>query len=75
MTLDVPYRSIPDMFLQRVAATPDRRAFGYPGPGDSGPVWLTWAEIGRRATAVAAGLRELGIGDEDRGRDPGQHPA
>lgn len=66
MTLDVPYRSIPDMFLQRVAATPNRRAFGYPGPGDSGPVWLTWAEIGRRATAVAAGLRELGIGDEDR---------
>ncbi|HEY8532794.1 MAG TPA: long-chain fatty acid--CoA ligase [Micromonospora sp.] len=66
MTLDIPYQSIPDMFLKRVAATPNRRAFGYPAPDDSGPIWLTWAEVGRRATAVAAGLRELGVGDEDR---------
>ena len=31
MALDVPYRSIPDMFLKRVAATPDRQAFAHPG--------------------------------------------
>jgi long-chain acyl-CoA synthetase len=54
------------MFLQRVAATPDRNAFGYPAPDDSGPAWLNWAQVGQRAKAVAAGLRELGIGREDR---------
>jgi long-chain acyl-CoA synthetase len=63
-TLDGPYRSIPDMFFQRVAATPDARAFGYPGA--AGPVWLTWAESRDRAVAIAAGLRGLGIGHEDR---------
>jgi long-chain acyl-CoA synthetase len=66
MALEVPYRSIPDMFLKRVAATPDREAFAHPAPDDSGPVWLTWAEVATRAKAIAAGLHELGIGSEDR---------
>ena len=66
MALDVPYRSIPDMFLKRVAATPDRDAFGSPSPDDAGPVWLTWAAVGQRAKALAAGLRRLGVGTEDR---------
>ncbi|MFC8849069.1 MULTISPECIES: AMP-dependent synthetase/ligase [unclassified Micromonospora] len=65
MALDVPYRSIPDMFLRRVAATPDRPAFAHPAPDDSGPVWLTWAQVGQRARAVAAGLHGLGVGRED----------
>ncbi|WP_346539330.1 long-chain fatty acid--CoA ligase [Micromonospora sp. DPT] len=65
MALDVPYRSIPDMFLKRVAATPDRHAFAHPGPDDSGPVWLTWDQVGQRAKAVAAGLHALGVGQED----------
>ncbi|MFG1950870.1 AMP-dependent synthetase/ligase [Micromonospora sp. NPDC048830] len=65
MALDVPYRSIPDMFLKRVAATPDRRAFGHPAPDGSGPAWLTWAQVGQRAKAIAAGLHGLGIGQED----------
>ena len=30
MALEVPYRSIPDMFLKRVAATPDGQAFAVP---------------------------------------------
>jgi long-chain acyl-CoA synthetase len=64
MTLEVPYRSIPEMFFTRVEQTPERRAFGYPGA--TGPVWLTWREVGDRATAIAAGLRGLGIGREDR---------
>jgi long-chain acyl-CoA synthetase len=54
------------MFLQRVSATPDRNAFGHPAPDDSGPVWLTWAQVGQRAKAIAAGLRGLGIDHEDR---------
>jgi long-chain acyl-CoA synthetase len=66
MTLDIPYRSIPDMFLQRVAATPDRPAFAQPAADDSGPVWSTWAQVGERATAIAAGLRGLGVEAEDR---------
>jgi long-chain acyl-CoA synthetase len=66
MALDVPYRSIPDMFLKRVAETPDRQAFAHPAPDDSGPVWLNWEQVGRRAKAIAAGLHGLGIGLEDR---------
>lgn len=65
MTTDVPYRSIPDMFLKRVAATPESRAFGGPGP-DGTQVWLTWSQVAARAKAVAAGLTTLGIGSEDR---------
>ncbi|HWH01105.1 MAG TPA: long-chain fatty acid--CoA ligase [Pilimelia sp.] len=65
MSLEVPYRSIPDMFLKRVAATPHGRALGYP-TADGAAAWLTWAEVGRRALAFAAGLRELGVGLEDR---------
>jgi long-chain acyl-CoA synthetase len=66
MALEVPYRSIPDMFLKRVAATPNGRAFAVPNADDSGMVWRTWAEVGARAKAVAAGLRSLGVGLEDR---------
>jgi long-chain acyl-CoA synthetase len=66
MTTDIPYRSIPDMFLKRVAATPDARAFGFPTPDDSGQVWLTWSQVADRAKAIAAGLRGLGIDREDR---------
>src|SRR5262245_49317712 len=65
MALEIPYRSIPDMFLRRVAATPDDRAFGYPRD-DGGPGWLTWSEVGQRATAIAAGLIGLGVAPEDR---------
>jgi long-chain acyl-CoA synthetase len=66
MAIDVPYQSIPDMFLKRVAATPDKDAFAHPAPDDSGPVWLTWGKVGERAKAVAAGLRGLGVETEDR---------
>lgn len=66
MPVDVPYRSIPDMFLARVAATPDRDALGYPAPDGSGPAWLTWSQVARRAAAIAAGLHGLGVGAEDR---------
>jgi long-chain acyl-CoA synthetase len=66
MTLDVPYRSIADMLLQRVALTPDRHAFAHPSADESGPVWLSWAQVGERAKAIAAGVRALGIGAEDR---------
>ena len=66
MSMTVPYRSIPDMLAQRVAATPDRDALGYPKPDGGGIGWLTWGEVGRRAEAIAAGLIGLGVGLEDR---------
>src|SRR5690349_14831501 len=66
MALEVPYRSIPDMFLKRVAATPDRQAFAVPNADDTALIWHTWAQVGERAKAIAAGLRELGVGLEDR---------
>ena len=66
MALEVPYRSIPDMFLKRVAATPNGKAFASPNADDTGLIWLTWAQVGSRAKAIAAGLRELGVGLEDR---------
>ncbi len=62
--LQVPYRSIPDMFLQRVAASPGANAFAYPGP--KGPVWLNWQTVGDRACAIAAGLHAIGVVPQDR---------
>ncbi len=65
MALDVPYRSIPDMFRRRVASTPDRDALGFPTP-DEQVGWLTWKQAGDRAYAIAAGLVGLGVRPEDR---------
>jgi long-chain acyl-CoA synthetase len=65
MALDVPYRSIPDMFRRRVAATPDRNALGFP-TADEQVGWLNWREVGQRAYAIAAGLVALGVRPEDR---------
>ena len=53
MALEVPYRSIPDMFLKRVAATPGGRAFAAPNADDTDMVWMTWSEVGDRAKAIA----------------------
>src|SRR6516164_3874605 len=61
--LQLPYKSVPEMFLHRVAQTPAANAFAYAGP--SGPVWLTWKTVGDRATAVAAGLHALGVKPQD----------
>ncbi len=66
MALEVPYRSIPDMFLRRVEATPDHQAFARPTADDAGLDWLTWAQVGDQAKAIAAGLHTLGVGAEDR---------
>ena len=69
MALNIPYKSIPDMFLKRVAETPDRDALGYPVPDGSGGetvAWLTWAQVAERSKAIAAGLRALTVDSEDR---------
>ncbi len=56
--------SVARMFLDRVAATPQREAFRFP----QGDGWgsLTWAETGERVRHLAAGLLALGIRREQR---------
>jgi long-chain acyl-CoA synthetase len=56
--------SVPQMFLKRVAETPDRVAFHYPvGSGWKG---MTWAEMEVRVRQIASGLHALGLGAEQR---------
>ncbi len=65
MSLHIPYRSIPDMLAQRVAATPAKNALGYP-TADGGIGWLTWSDVGTRSDRIAAGLLGLGVAPEER---------
>lgn len=58
------FRSVPQMLLRRVAKTPDREAYLRPVP--DGWESLTWREVGDRVRAIACGLRELGLEDEER---------
>jgi long-chain acyl-CoA synthetase len=57
-------RSLADLFLRRVAATPDRDAFLY--PSDAGWSRYTWQDAGDRVRAIACGLRSLGVELEQR---------
>jgi len=56
--------SVPRMFLDRVAATPNAEAFRY--PGDGGWDSVTWQQVGDRVELIAAGLIALGVNPEDR---------
>lgn len=58
------FRSVPQMFLSRVAKTPDREAYRY--PDGSGWTSLTWRQVAEKVKAIACGLRSLGLGDEER---------
>jgi long-chain acyl-CoA synthetase len=57
--------SVPRMFLDRVAATPNAEAFRFP---DSNGGWtsVTWQQVGDRVELIAAGLISLGINPEER---------
>ena len=59
-----PYRSIPDLFFARVAATPDASAFLHPEEG----AWksLSWRETASRVRELACGLLSLGLSAGDR---------
>lgn len=56
--------SVPRMFLDRVAATPNAEAFRY--PDQDGWISVTWRQVGERVEAIAAGLISLGINAEER---------
>ncbi|HET9156238.1 MAG TPA: long-chain fatty acid--CoA ligase [Myxococcaceae bacterium] len=57
-------RTIPELFLARVAATPAATAFLEPQGEDWKPV--TWQQLGDRVRAASAGLRALGLKPGDR---------
>ena len=56
--------SVAQMFLDRVAATPDAEAFRY--PQDHSWESVTWQQVGERVYNIAGGLIALGIAPEDR---------
>lgn len=64
MSTSTSFRSVAEMFIQRVASTPDAEALFRP----EGAGWkaLTWREVGDQARAVACGLRSLGLEEENR---------
>ncbi len=59
-----PARTIPQLFLARLAATPERQAFLAP----DGDGWrtLTWQQVGDEVRLIASGLRALGLAPEQR---------
>src|SRR3954466_2877815 len=62
--MSATYQSVPEMFLDRVAKTPDGQAFLYPRGGD----WekLTWKQTADRVRNIASGLKSLGLKAEER---------
>jgi long-chain acyl-CoA synthetase len=59
-----PAVSLPRMFYDRVAATPDTEAFRFPTEG--GWTSVTWAQAAETVKTLAAGLLALGIEPEQR---------
>jgi long-chain acyl-CoA synthetase len=59
-----PGRTVPEMLLRRVEATPDNPAFLHP----EGDGWktMTWRQTGDRVRAIACGLLSLGLAPEER---------
>ena len=58
-------QSVSDLFLDRVAQTPNAEAFRIP-QSDGGWKSLSWKDTGVRVRAIASGLRDLGLTDEAR---------
>jgi len=59
------YRSVAEMFRDRVAMSPEREAFQFPGPGEQWKT-VTWRQVDERVRAIAGGLRALGLREEER---------
>ncbi|MFF9318889.1 AMP-dependent synthetase/ligase [Streptomyces sp. NPDC014735] len=63
--------SVANLFIDRVAATPNGEAYRYPVPsatGEGPDDWksLSWAGTAERVYAIAAGLIDLGVRPEER---------
>ncbi|AKU16489.1 AMP-dependent synthetase/ligase [Luteipulveratus mongoliensis] len=62
--IDGRARSVAHLFVDRVAKSPDEKAFGHP-VGEEWH-WLTWAQVDERVRRIAAGLVSLGLQPQDR---------
>jgi long-chain acyl-CoA synthetase len=62
--VSISANNIGDLFLKRVAATPNRPAFLYP----DGKGWstLTWSQVSEKVKQIAAGLLSMGLQQENR---------
>ncbi|MDT9690671.1 AMP-dependent synthetase/ligase [Streptomyces sp. P9(2023)] len=63
--------SVANLFLERVARTPDAEAYRYPVPAGAGQgpdEWksLSWGQAAERVYGIAAGLIDLGVQPEER---------
>lgn len=60
-------RSVADMLMRRIRATPSQNAFQYPDESsETGWSMYTWKEVGERVRGLAAALREFGLQSEQR---------
>ena len=64
LRIDSRATSVAEMFQKRVKLSSNREALRYPDEHENW-VSLSWGEVGERATNIAAGLIELGVGLED----------
>ncbi len=62
--LDTMPANVARQFLDRVQKSPDTEAYRYPVAEN----WesVTWSEVGTLASRLAAGLRSIGVANEDR---------
>ena len=65
-TTPARYGTVGEMFLARVAETPDRDAFYYPELPSEEWKTLKWKEVDERVRAISGGLMALGIDHEER---------
>lgn len=58
------FKTVPEMLLHRLSATPDKTAFSYP----VGAGWkqVSWKQFGEQVRQISMGLRALGLQNEQR---------
>jgi long-chain acyl-CoA synthetase len=61
--MSVPPSTVPELFLSRVARSPEDVAYMTPEGGGRWREW-TWQSFGERVRNIASGLRALGLQDE-----------
>ena len=58
------FKTVPEMLLHRLAATPDNTAFSY--PVGSGWKQVSWKQFGEQVRQLSMGLRAMGLKNEER---------
>lgn len=58
------FKTVPEVLLHRVSATPNNTAYSY--PAGSGWKTVSWKEFGEQVKQIAMGLRAIGVKAEER---------